>query len=319
MEASLQNILEQDSLKWIFVGGKGGVGKTTTSCSLSVQLASVRESVLLISTDPAHNLSDAFSQKFGKDPTLVNGYKNLYAMEIDPNAGLEEMKNEEGMSDSPMGSIFSELSMALPGIDEAMGFAQVMKLIKNMDYSVIVFDTAPTGHTLRFLSFPTLLDKALGKLGSLGGRFGAMFSQISSMMGSPSSPDQMFAQINELSAVVKEVNRQFQDSSLTTFVCVCISEFLSLYETERMIQELTAYNIDTHNIVVNQLIYPKPGNTCDLCTARRKMQAKYLEQIHELYEDFHVVQLPLLSAEVRGVEALQQFSKNLVNPYSPQH
>ncbi|PJF18671.1 ATPase GET3 [Paramicrosporidium saccamoebae] len=317
MDPTLQNILDQSTLKWIFVGGKGGVGKTTNSCSLAVQLASVRESVLLISTDPAHNLSDAFSQKFGKDPTLVTGFKNLYAMEIDPNAGLEEMKQEEGMNDSPMGSIFSELSMALPGIDEAMGFAQVMKLIKNMDYSVIVFDTAPTGHTLRFLSFPTLLDKALGKLGSLGGRFGSMFSQISSMMGSQASPDQMFAQINELSAVVKEVNRQFQDPSLTTFICVCISEFLSLYETERMIQELTAYNIDTHNIIVNQLIFPGKGNACELCNARRKMQAKYLEQIHELYEDFHVVQLPLLSSEVRGVDALQSFSENLMKPFVP--
>lgn len=215
-----------------------------------------------------------------------------------------------------------------------------------MQYSVIVFDTAPTGHTLRFLSFPAVLEKALSKLSTLSGKFGPMMQSMSSMMGMPSNTDEMFSKLDGMREVITEVNTQFKDPEKTTFVCVCISEFLSLYETERLIQELTSYEIDTHAIVVNQLLFPKkgrwqvscknrsrnrialaclscpqlliqrfplvrvglvPDSTCEHCRVRWAMQSKYLNEINELYvEDFHVVKMPLLTEEVRGSEKMKK-------------
>ncbi|CAG8455575.1 12697_t:CDS:2 [Rhizophagus irregularis] len=293
LEPTLQNVLDQKSLHWIFVGGKGGVGKTTTSCSLAVQLSKVRDSVLLISTDPAHNLSDAFGQKFSKEATLVEGFTNLYAMEIDPTSSIQEMLDQCG---GAMGAMMQDLAFAIPGVDEAMGFAEVMKQVKTMEYSVIIFDTAPTGHTLRFLSFPSVLEKALAKISQLSGRFGPMFQQMSGMMGLNANQEDMFGKLEGMRAIITEVNNQFKDPEKTTFICVCISEFLSLYETERMIQELTTYQIDTHNIV---------------------MQRKYLDQIYDLYEDFHIVLMPLLTKEIRGTQDIKEFSEMLVKPYVP--
>ncbi|KAL8541268.1 hypothetical protein ACS0TY_002492 [Phlomoides rotata] len=312
-EGTVQNVLEQDSLKWVFVGGKGGVGKTTCSSIMSILLAKVRPSVLIISTDPAHNLSDAFQQRFTKTPTLVTGFSNLYAMEVDPN-----LESEDSIGSDTDG-FMSDLANSIPGIDEAMSFAEMLKLVQTMDYSVIVFDTAPTGHTLRLLQFPATLEKGLSKMMSLRNKFGGLLNQMTRLFGIADDfgEDDLLGRLEGMRDVIEQVNRQFKDPDLTTFICVCIPEFLSLYETERLVQELTRFEIDTHNIIINQVIFDEEAIESKLLKSRMQMQRKYLDQFYVLYDDFNITKLPLLPEEVCGIDALQAFSHHFASQYQP--
>ncbi|GMM30279.1 guanine nucleotide exchange factor [Martiniozyma asiatica (nom. inval.)] len=322
VEPTLYDIVTQETLKWVFVGGKGGVGKTTTSSSIAIQLAlnNPTKNYLLISTDPAHNLSDAFDQKFGKDARIVEGLNNLSCMEIDPSSSMEEFTSNKMLdSNDPLSGVMSEITSSIPGIDEAFSFMEVVKHIKNqkatdsntIKYDTIVFDTAPTGHTLRFLQLPATLEKLLGKFDEITSRMGPLLN----MMGGDQKQE-MFSKLNEMREQVTEVNKQFQNPDLTTFVCVCISEFLSLYETERLIQDLLKGGMDVNTIVVNQLLFAD-DDECKRCQARWKMQKKYLDQMDELYEDYHLIKMPLLGNEIRGLPNLKKFSNLLLNPYNP--
>ena len=131
---TITNLIEQTSLKWIFVGGKGGVGKTTTSSSIATVMAQHRKKVLIISTDPAHNLGDSFQQSFGAEPTLVNGFENLYAMEVEAKVdpGSFEIPEIFGNSgDQAEGgeaskTFWAEALSGMPGIDEVLVFTKVI-------------------------------------------------------------------------------------------------------------------------------------------------------------------------------------------------
>jgi len=249
-------------------------------------------------------------------------------MEIDANDDMEKLQREmesATASDDVSGglnALMNELSSSIPGIDEAMSFAELMKQVQSLDYDVVVFDTAPTGHTLRLLSFPTILEKALSKVFELKDKFGGLIGQTAAMFGGNAAQMQesLTEKLEETRAIINKVNDAFQDPNLTTFVCVCIPEFLSIYETERLVQELSKFGIDTHNIVVNQVVFPEkdaeemsdwfdkngdslPKEARDICSkmlARKKMQDKYIGQCFDLYgDDFHVVLMPLLDYEVR--------------------
>lgn len=138
--------------------------------------------------------SDAFKQKFTSYPTQVNGIANLFCMEIESNPmtgmqiqgfnnGLDFKKflSVPGLSEetgNKLNDLIGNLSTSIPGIDEALSFSELMKEVQEMKYDVVVFDTAPTGHTLRLLSFPSMLENSFDSLSGIGSSFGGMFNQV---------------------------------------------------------------------------------------------------------------------------------------------
>lgn len=345
-EGNLNNIILDTSLRWVFVGGKGGVGKTTTSSAVGVAFEEKGFKTLLVSTDPAHNLSDAFGQKIssGTEPTKISGYTSLFALEVNATEAAEEFitkvtasrndlssnssvvsedfpterpNTNDMLSDLLPADTLRQLISSIPGVDEAVSFMQIVKLARSMSFDRIVFDTAPTGHTLRLLEFPRVADKALSKMDMLRDKISPMlnmFAGAGGAAGEESIAHNLRKAEEELDNWKKglvEVTNILNDQEKTTFVCVAIAEFLSVYETERLVQQLCELNINVRNILVNQLMSPKEPDVFAALKTRSRMQRKYLEQVDELYppEDFHITYMPLLPMEVRGIEALKEYGE----------
>jgi arsenite-transporting ATPase len=314
MKETLEELLESETLKFIFVGGKGGVGKTTTSSSIALAKSKTGKKTLIISTDPAHNLSDAFNQQFTHEPTKVQGCENLYAMEIDPKKSIDIssnlFQNQEVFQGGFNTNFLNDILGSVPGIDEAIVFMDLLRMSKEMQADVVIFDTAPTGHTLKMLSFPDVMQKALEKLMDFKDKINSVFSMFSG--NSDNTIENIFSKMEKLKQDTEGLRNIMQNPDLCTFVAVCIPEFLSVYETERLVQELTIQNIDIYNIVVNQIVFYCEEDKCKKCLARYKMQHKYITQIKQLYEDFHLVFMPLEDEEIRGVEKLELYSQKLL-------
>ena len=317
-EETIQNILDQKTLKWIFVGGKGGVGKTTISASLSILLSKQGKKVLIISTDPAHNLSDAFNQKIGKQPTIIKGFENLYGIELDPE---KDMNNIDKLNEilhveekSKVDGLLQTMEGTFPGIDEANNLKYISNLLDNKDYDIVVFDTAPTGHTLKLLEMPLIIGKSMEKIMELKLQFSPVIDSVGGVLGPEIDQklNKFFTKMNELKDHMQKISDRFKDAEKTTFIAVCIPEFLSVYETERLVESLFKENIDIRNVVVNQVLMCDNPDKCKMCKTRKKKKKKYLEKIEEMFEDFHIIKVPLQKNEIRGAKNLENFYKFLI-------
>ena len=338
------NLLEDSHLRFIFVGGKVGVVKTTTSSALASQLAFNRK-VLLISTDPAHSLSDAFRMEFNGSPQAVPGIANLEVMEVNPTKFLkEELHGWAGLAESAgvedLASKIHEFQdwlSGVPGVDEATALSSVIDLVESGKYDTIVFDTAPTGHTLKLLQLPAIMQAGLAKLENWQSTMWSYWEMVKGQGQAVDVKKEVASRIRQYKHGIERVGKMLKDAKRTKFVVVCIAEYLSISETRRLLQELKRHEVAASNVVVNQLVIyvlsaedlqnlrsslPKEkASLADkveavsaLSNARNAIQQKYLGVLKSSPEaaKLRIVEVPLLPSEITGPVKLLEFSQFLI-------
>ncbi|MFX0169074.1 MAG: ArsA family ATPase [Candidatus Hodarchaeota archaeon] len=322
---TLSELLDKESLRFLLFGGKGGVGKTSSAAASALWTAEHGRETLVISTDPAHSLSDSFDQNLsGGEVIPIKGVRNLYGMEINPQKAFEEYKEVTRQSEpvdlGPMGGMmgFDDLmDMNAPGADEALAFSKVLEFIQECEYDLVIFDTAPTGHTLRLLGLPEMLDSFFGKIIKLRLRFSKIFGRLKSVFGrGDSEEDKSLEQLEQLKKNISMSRTELSNPSRTSFVIVMIPEAMAVAETERLLQALYEFEIPSSHIIVNMLFPDIPD--CSFCRARKTMQQQYLTQIHDTYDDFTITEVPLFPNEIRGISSLSQLSQLLGTGSLPQ-
>jgi len=305
--------------KFYFFSGKGGVGKTSMAASTAIWFASKGKRTLVVSTDPAHSLADSFKQKIGSD--VVKLKKNLYGLEIDPEKAMQEYKEKFAPQMEKLGALeglgledtFDVVGMT-PGIDEIASFDRFLRFMGSKEYDIIIFDTAPTGHALRFLSLPDVLDSWVGKMIKIRMRFSGLAALAKKILpfGDKNDDDDSSMGLKEMEAMKERINKAkeiLSDPEKTHYNIVMIPEAMSIYESERAIKTLGDYNIPVKNLIVNQII---PNNDhCEFCNDKRKLQLERLDFIKEKFSGYDVKEIELLKEELRGDNLLEKTAKNL--------
>lgn len=310
----------KDETTFVFVGGKGGVGKTSVSASTAIWLANQGKKTLLVSTDPAHSLSDSLETYIGPYPKFIR--ENLWGLEIDPDVAMEEKQREIDAqksvsdSDSMFGLDFLSNQMDMlssaPGADETAAFELFLKIINDdsEDYDIVVFDTAPTGHTLRLLSFPDLMETWVGRMMKAKAKLGDAANKLKNILPFMDADDtQTAAQLEETKRQVEKAKKILSNPDRTTFKMVVIPEEMSIYESERAIEALNDYNMTTDGIIVNQVM--PDIDDCDFCHSRYVLQQKRLALIDQKFKDQEITQVPLFKDEVKGIDKLVKFGEIL--------
>lgn len=293
--------------KILFFGGKGGVGKTSCSGAFAVARAREGHRVLLVSTDPAHSTGDLFERSIGSSITKLD--ENLYSVEINPEEEsdryIESIRESVQRIYSPV--IVSEIGKQLdsakvsPGSHEAALFDRMVSLINETsdEYDYIVFDTAPTGHTLRLLTLPSLLESWLDSL-LIKRKKALMYKEMYEGDRRISSGDAIIQILTRRRDAVAAAKKILLDSGRLGFVFVLNAEKLAIDETKKASDALSKYGVPILAYVVNRILPSEPES--EFWREKKAVEAERLSDIERLFGGSKIYKIPLLARDMSASE-----------------
>ena len=322
----LPSFLSNKNLKLAIFGGKGGTGKTTSAAAAAVCLTRIYPSkkILIISSDPAHSLGDSLGMSIGAHKVKVDGIPNLEALEIEPAPLLEVFKKKHGKEINEVikragfyGQINIKefLSFSLPGMEEMMIFLYIADKYKHTWYQpqeadIIVLDTAPTGHTLRLLEMPGMMDEWIGVVDQslLKYKIHPRLYASGSKYHEGDRVDQMVEKMRQDFQAVKEL---LTNREQTEFVPVLIPEVMAIEETEDLIRILKEKRIRVNSMVINRV--RSSNGACPFCASKADDHSESLKQIERAFGEYSLLKVPLFPYEIQGIKTLENYADILMD------
>lgn len=307
---------ENPDLKYIFFGGKGGVGKTVLAGTAAIWSAQQGKRTLLASTNPVHSLSSLLDQDvFGK-PTAVNGIPNLWAYEIDTKDTIEKSKREirekiewflKFADIKTKADEFVESATMNPAFEESAMFENMIDLMFRDEYDVYVFDTAPTANARRLLGMSSVYSMWVNKMVQ-SREEAASLKDLLSYSAKKKEKDPLMEYLLDMRERMANAKRLLTDKSLTSFFFVTLPEALPIAVITRFIGWFHDFNIPVGGVIVNMQIDKNSvrDDSPDFVKNRVAMQDAYMDKIEQEFGNHVRATLPLLETEVRGVDMLKR-------------
>jgi len=295
--------------KVLFFGGKGGVGKTTSAAATALQASRSGKRVLLVSTDPAHNTSDILGRPIG--PEIVEVLPNLHALEVDATQEsaryVEEVKVRIkalfGHAILKEANRQIDLAASMPAAEEVALFDRIGSLIRGEDdrFDLLVFDTAPTGHTLRLIRMPELMEAWIR----------ALSRSRRAMLGvdQDDKNDPIMMSLGDRLERLREFRARLISPRVTSFVLVLNAERLPIEETARALEQLDEAGVRVGALIVNRVL--PPTSIDPFLVARQAQERVYLDEIDTRFAHLPRLRVPQLPRDVHGLETLQTIAAAL--------